>query len=144
MPQFYLTQAGALALQAGGLPGLATLAADLCTTLPGVLPSRTPVIGDFTPPTYTGYAQAAPTITGGWVEGPGGLVYAVSSAIVFAGPSSGPGADVVGIVLWNGTGPEVYAFIVFDNAVPMQVATDHLEALLQLFEDETANIALVT
>ena len=139
MPSLVLTQAGSLALQSAGLAGLTNLKADVATTLP-TPPGRQAVIGDFAVPTYTGYVQAAVVLTGGLVRGTNGLVYAHTGLMSWVGPSSGPGAAAIGIVLSDGTTHTVWGYITLDAPSALQVPTDFFGATLILFENETSEI----
>lgn len=143
MATLYITQAGAIALQTAGYPGWTNLRADVVSTLPAP-PARQAAIGDFALAAYTGYSQATPTITPGWVEGPNGPAYAVSGPMTFAGPSSGAGVAALGLVLQDGTSHTVWGWIDFEGAVQLQVPTDHLEVLAQIFENLSANVVIVS
>lgn len=143
MAKLYITQAGALALQAAGLPGWTNLKADLVSAAPAP-PDRQAAIGDFTLGAWTGYAQASPVLTGGWVEGNNGPVYATSSALAWHGSTAADGVDVVGFILQDGTSHAIWAWGGFDTALPMRLSTDHLEMIFQLFEDESATILVLS
>ena len=133
----YVTQAADLAVQGAGLPGLTNLKADLIVSPAPPPPDRHAVIGDFTVPTYTGYAQQTVTLTGGFVT-IAGLAYALSNALRFTGPSSGSGVNVVGFVLSDGTTHTVWAWGLFDVPLPEQVSTDVVEIVLNLPQVQTA------
>lgn len=139
----FLTQAGELALQAAGLPGLTNLKADACTVTP-TPPDRQAVIGDFTVPSYTGYTQATVTLTGGFVQGANGPAFALTGEVKFVGPSAGAGVDVTGILLSDGTAHTPWAFIKFDGPLALQAATDVVAVVLKLYANLTSVVDIVS
>lgn len=143
MSTLYITQAGALALQAAGLAGWTNLHIDIATVIPAP-PGRLAGFADFTFAAYTGYASQPTVMTGGYVDGPSGKVYADSGSFAFNGPSSGAGVVGTGLVLSDATAGKVWAWAALDSpGVALQVPTDHAVFIIQLFEDETSTITVV-
>lgn len=142
MPTLYITQAGELALQSSGLAGWTNLHCDMASAVPAP-PDRQAVIGDFTIPTFTGYAQAAVVLTGGFVDGVGGPVFALTGLVKFTGPSSGAGVNVLGGVFSDGTSHAVWAWFTFDTPEALNASTDVVAFVMKLFQNETYNIDLV-
>lgn len=140
---FYITQAGQLALQTGGLAGLTNLKCDLCTAIP-TPPAFLAVLADFTLPTYTGYVQSAVVLTGGYVDGALLDAFALSGLVSFVGPTSGTGADIVGFLLQDGTSHKIWAWAAFDGPLPELAATDVIAFVIRLYENLTAQVPIVS
>ena len=143
MANLFITQAGALALQSAGLAGWTNPKADLCTALP-VAPDRLAVIADFTIPTYTGYAQATATLTGGFVEGVGGKVYADTPLMSWTGPAAAGGPTVIGFVIADSMAHTVWAWGQFNGPLSLADATQLVLVLLRLFEDESFTVTVLS
>jgi len=123
-------------LAAGGFAGLVTPKIDLFVAN-SVAPSKLSVFADFTIATYTGYAGPI-ALTESAVYIPHGQGPSVDlSDAIFNGPTAGAGTDVIGAVVWNGVvlTPVVYAVILFDGPLGLQLATDRVSI------DETLSIA---
>jgi hypothetical protein len=133
------TYAGDLALLASGVPGWTLPHVDLFTNTPTT--GKRAVIGDFTIPTYTGYAQAAVTFGTAYISGETQLATVLSSDASWIGPTAGPGTDVTGWVLSDGTTHTVWAWGTFDGGpISLNLPTDRISELDVIIGQNTAMV----
>ncbi len=113
MDQVVMSRAAELLVAASGFAGLLTPKIDLFTN--DFLPLETSVLADFTLATYTGYVQGTGTLSAVYVSQPDNLVSVDALPVHFVGPTAGAGVDAFGWVMYDGTGPGIYAAGRFDT-----------------------------
>jgi hypothetical protein len=133
----FTTYAAEELVAASGFPGLATPRIDLITAA-GVPPNKRSVWADFTIAAFTGYAgPLTPTVSAVYIPQSTLLVSVDLSDCVFNGPSAGAGVDVIGLIFHDTTAtPVVYAVILFDGPLGLQIPTDRVTV------DETLGLGI--
>jgi hypothetical protein len=131
METFLTTYFFDLLLLNGGITGLTAgtllVKIDLFSALTGGL-AKTMPWSSFTVPSYTGYSAAQTvTPTASYISNQSLLASFDLESVLWDGPTSGAGTDVIGVVVHdNSTVPNVYFAALFAGPLSLNLPTDRV------------------